>query len=80
MKLYFANPSPYARGVRMLVRERGLLSRLDEIATAPWDSPAEFLAANPTSKVPALVLDDGTTLQWYATFAQLDAMRATAPD
>jgi len=104
MKLYYAKPSPYARRVRVLLRERGLLSRLDEIATAPWDSPAELLAVNPMSKVPALVLDDGTTLtesaliathldgmgdaapllpgaamQWYATFAQRDAMRVTAP-
>jgi glutathione S-transferase len=31
MKLYYARPSPYARRVRVLVRERGLLSRVDEI-------------------------------------------------
>ncbi len=35
MKLYYAKPSPYARRVRVLLRERGLLSRHDEIATAP---------------------------------------------
>jgi len=54
MKLYHAKPSPFARRVRVLLRERGLLSRIDEIATAPWDSPAELLAVNPASKVTQL--------------------------
>jgi glutathione S-transferase len=80
MKLYYAKPSPYARRVRVPLRERGLLSRLDEIATAPWDSPAEFLAVNPTSKVPALVLDDGTTLTESALIAtHLDGLGDAAP-
>jgi glutathione S-transferase len=79
MKLYYAKQSPFARRVRMLLRERGLLSRLDEIATAPWDSPAELLAVNPTSKVPALVLDDGTALTESALIAtHLDGMGASA--
>ena len=69
MKLYYANPSPFARRVRVLVRERGLMSWIDEISTAPWDSPAELLAVNPTSKVPTLVLDDGTTLSESALIA-----------
>jgi len=38
----------------VLLRERGLLSRIDEIATALWDSPGELLAVSPSSKVPAL--------------------------
>ena len=42
MKLYHAKPSPFARRVRVLLRERGLLSRIHEIAVAPWDAPAEF--------------------------------------
>ena len=69
MKLYYAKPSPFARRVRVLLRERGLLSRIDEIATGPWDSPAELLAVNPASKVPTLVLDDGTTLTESALIA-----------
>jgi glutathione S-transferase len=69
MKLYYAKPSPYARRVRVLLRERGLLSRIDEIATAPWDSPAKFSAVTPMSKVPALVLDDGTLLTESALIA-----------
>jgi glutathione S-transferase len=80
MKLYHAKPSPFARRVRVLLRERGLLSRIDEIAAAPWDSPAELLAVNPTSKVPALVLDDGTTLTESALIAtHLDGLGDGAP-
>jgi glutathione S-transferase len=80
MKLYHAKPSPFARRVRVLLRERGLLSRIDEIATAPWDSPAELLAVNPASKVPTLVLDDGTTLTESALIAtHLDGLGGVAP-
>jgi|SRR5450631_707569 glutathione S-transferase len=80
MKIYYAKPSPYARRVRVLLRERGLLSQIDEIAIAPWDSPAELLAVNPTSKVPALVLDDGTTLTESALIAtHLDGMGDAEP-
>ena len=80
MKLYHAKPSPFARRVRVLLHERGLLSRIDEIATAPWDSPAELLAVNPASKVPALVLDDGTTLTESALIAAyLDGLGDSAP-
>jgi|SRR6267378_4350020 len=75
MKLYYAKPSPYARRDRVLLRERGLVSRVDEIDTAPWDSPAELLAVSPTSKVPALVLDDGTTL----TESALEAVAPLPP-
>ena len=69
MKLYYAKPSPFARRVRVLLRERELLSCIDEIATGPSDSPAELLAVNPASKVPTLVLDDGTTLTESALIA-----------
>jgi glutathione S-transferase len=80
MKLYHAKPSPFARRVRVLLRERGLLSRIDEIATAPWDSPAELLAVNPASKVPTLVLDDGITLKESALIAtHLDGLGDAAP-
>jgi glutathione S-transferase len=80
MKLYHAKPSPFARRVRVLLRERRLMSRIDEIATAPWDSPAELLAVNPASKVPTLLLDDGTTLTESALIAAyLDGVEDAAP-
>ena len=80
MKLYYAQPSPFARRIRVLLRERGLLSQIDEIATAPWDSPVELLAVSPASKVPTLVLDDGTTLTESALIAtHLDGLGDAAP-
>jgi len=80
MKLYYAKPSPFARRVRVLLRERGLVSQIDEIATAPWDSPVELLAVSPASKVPTLVLDDGATLTESALIAtHLDGLGDAAP-
>jgi len=80
MKLYYAKPSPFARRVRVLLRERGLLSQIDEIDAAPWDSPVELLAVSPASKVPTLVLDDGATLSESALIAtHLDGLGDTAP-
>ncbi len=64
MNFYYATPSLFARRVRVLLRERGLLSRIYEIAVALRDSPIE--------SQPYLA-------RWYATFAQHDAMQATAP-
>ena len=72
MNLYYAKPSPFARRVRVLLRKRGLLSRVEEIAIAPWESPGELLTTSPASKVPALVLDDGTTLTESALIAKRD--------
>jgi glutathione S-transferase len=61
MKLFYAPPSPFARKARITIRELGL-SNIDEIAVNPFEMPAELVAANPLSKVPTLVLDDGSAL------------------
>lgn len=62
MKLYFNNPSPYARKVRVVAHEKSLIDRLELREVDPWSDPAELLAATPLAKVPALLLDDGTLL------------------
>jgi glutathione S-transferase len=62
MKLLYARPSPFARKVRVLIHERDLQNQVEEIATAPYDSPPELIAVNPASKVPALQLNDGSVL------------------
>jgi glutathione S-transferase len=62
MKLFYAAPSPFARRVRVLLRERGLLPSVQEVVVSPFDSTPELLAVNPASKVPALLLADGTSL------------------
>jgi len=60
MKPYLNAASPYARLVRVLLAETGREAEL--VTVDPWALPADLLAANPTGKVPALVLDDGTAL------------------
>jgi glutathione S-transferase len=80
MQLFFAKPSPFARRVRVLLRERGLLDRVAERATAPFDSAAELLAVNPASKVPVLVLADGSALsESFLIAAHLDTLGDAAP-
>lgn len=52
--------SPYARKVRVLAAERGLLDDIEIVVANPHERPPELVAANPLSKVPTLVADDGT--------------------
>ena len=61
MKLIYANPSPYARKVRLTILEKGLAG-IEQITVNPFELPPALLAANPLSKVPALILDDGGAL------------------
>ena len=61
MKLFQSPTSPYARKVRVMIREKGL-SGIEEIAVNPWDDPPELRAASPFGKVPTLVLDNGAAL------------------
>jgi glutathione S-transferase len=62
MKLYISYLSPYVRKVRMVVIEKGLSDQVEMTESAPYDKPDELVTANPLSKVPALIRDDGTSL------------------
>jgi glutathione S-transferase len=62
MKLYMSTTSPYARKIRVVVRELGLTELVTEVLVDPYDAPADFLAINPLSKIPALVTDKGEPL------------------
>jgi glutathione S-transferase len=62
MKLYLNKTSPYARLVMVVAHEKGLTERIALAWTDPWTDNAELLAANPFSKVPALVTDDGQAI------------------
>jgi glutathione S-transferase len=62
VQLYHATASPFARKVRVLVREKGLLDRVEEISVNPLADPAALHFVNPLGKVPALVLSDGLAL------------------
>jgi len=64
MKLYFNPASPFVRKVRVVARETGLDRKIEEISTAvsPVQPNADLGKANPLSKIPALVTDDGAAL------------------
>ena len=60
MKLVIATPSPFARKVRVALREKALAC--EEIVENPWTAGTRVPDANPLGKVPALLLDDGTVV------------------
>lgn len=62
MQLHYADLSPFARKVRILLIEKGLDARVELITVNPYEASDALLAANPLSKVPTLVRDDGSVL------------------
>jgi len=63
MKLYHSTASPNSRRVRMFVAEKGISIPLQTVNLAEKEQFSEwFTAINPRQQVPALVLDDGTTV------------------
>ena len=56
MKLVIAKPSPFARKVRVALREKALAC--EEIVENPWAAGTPVPGTNPLGKVPALILDD----------------------
>lgn len=62
MKLFYSPASPFVRKVMACAIARGLDQRIEKLPTNPHQSPADLLAANPLSKVPGLVTDEGIGL------------------
>ena len=64
MKLIMAEASPFARKVRVLLRETNLLKDVEEvsIATSPFQVNEQAKAANPTGRIPSLIRADGPAL------------------
>ena len=62
MKLYMTLPSPFARKVRIVAREKALAGRIEEIAVDPYADAAELMSTNPVVQVPTLVAEDGLAL------------------
>ncbi len=62
MKLFYSPSSPFVRKVMACAIARGLDQRIEKLPTNPHQSPADLLAANPLSKVPGLITDDGIGL------------------
>lgn len=62
MKLFHSPGSPYARIARMAVIELGLEDRVAVEEATLRDPASVLLPHNPVGRVPALVLEDGTTV------------------
>jgi glutathione S-transferase len=77
MKLHWSPRSPFVRKVMIVVHERGLVDRIACLRTVVETARphAELMRDNPLSKIPALVLDDGTVLYDSAVICEyLDAL------
>jgi glutathione S-transferase len=64
MKLFHTGTSPFARKVMVVAHEAGLAGRIETVflRPSPLATDPVLSRSNPLSKIPALVLDDGTTL------------------
>src|SRR5262252_2655185 len=64
MKLHWSPRSPFVRKVMIVAHELGLADRITCVRTvaATTRPHAELMEDNPLSKIPTLVLDDGTVL------------------
>lgn len=79
MQLLLSATSPYARAVRIVMMLKGL----DAECSVAWvdaasDTP-ELLQANPLSRIPTLVLDDGTAITETLLIIQYLERRAPHP-
>jgi glutathione S-transferase len=64
MKLHWSPRSPFVRKVMIVAHERGVVDRITCVRTvaATAKPHAELLKDNPLSKIPTLILDNGTVL------------------
>lgn len=80
MKLLYAPNSPYARKCRVILREKGLVDRVEEVLTMPMDNPAELIAINPLGAVPALLAGEGRAFCDSPIICEfLDSLQSDAP-
>src|SRR5580704_9148750 len=80
MKLHWSPRSPFVRKVMIVAHERGLIDRIACVRTvaATGKPHAELMKDNPLSKIPTLVLDDGTILYDSRVICEyLDALDGT---
>lgn len=79
MKLWYSPNSPYARKCVVVAEERGLAGSMQIVTVNPMEE-GQLRKDNPLSKVPALILDDGTSLYDSAVIAEyLDSIGKTGP-
>jgi glutathione S-transferase len=62
VKLFFSSTSPFVRKVMACAIARGIEEQIETIRSNPHESPPDLLRANPLSKVPCLLTDNGMAL------------------
>jgi glutathione S-transferase len=62
MKLFYASGSPYARIIRVAIRELELDGKIEEVEVTLRDPNSSLLPLNAGGKVPTLQLDDGAII------------------
>ena len=63
LKLYVTTNSPFARLARLVVLEKGLESRVEQIIAKTRQANSPYYRVNPSGRVPCLVLPDGRRLE-----------------
>ncbi len=63
MKLYVTEYSPYARMVRILLREKKLQPRVEEIIARTRKKNSPYYEINPAGRVPYLITGDGSGIE-----------------
>ncbi|MFM9428520.1 glutathione S-transferase [Variovorax sp. GrIS 2.14] len=61
MQIFYSTTSPFARIARIALAEKGC-RELSHRLTDPWKDSPELLLANPSARVPTVVLDSGLPL------------------
>ncbi|WP_114910797.1 glutathione S-transferase N-terminal domain-containing protein [Acidibrevibacterium fodinaquatile] len=80
MKLFYSPTSPYVRKVMACAIARDIDGQIETLRTNPHERPAALLAANPLSKVPCLVTEDGVALYDSPVIAEyLDSIGDAPP-
>jgi len=62
MKLFYTPITNLVHKVQVVALEAGVYDQIERIPTRPFDRDPDHVAANPLSKVPTLVRDDGAAL------------------
>lgn len=62
MELKYGAVSPYVRKVMVVAHETGAMERMRITPVKTREEPETILPFNPLAKIPALVLDDGSTI------------------
>ena len=60
LKLIIAKPSPFARKVRIALREKWI--NYEEVMDLPWNPGTKAPSLNPLGKIPILICEDGHTV------------------